>query len=742
MPVNTFIRWENLMDVLTHYSVNNSFMETFKHTANNEKINLCMQNEFIRSCLEKWLDDSKFNESLKNSTRSKETRLAANEEFKMNRLELCCKLYTKAAQFAPDKSIESALAFSNRSAMYLRLNKYQECLKDIDASLNILENLDINEKEVHKGQLIMKLLKRKIECLMALKQYESAKTNWENVLELSKNIYKIPLEDKFIKKCKILLDYDKNDSNNKDIVKNINEMLTEDLIKKTLDKNEITLPFKSSKLQLCYTEAKGRHFVASTKIKYGELLIFENPFAFVLLPEYYSSFCYNCCAPLKYYSIPCDNCCTILFCDNKCLQEAKNSYHRWECKQGTSIFKCIGIAHLALRLTLETSQGNRNNDQIYNLLTHIDDFKSLELYQYSLTATLLLIYLQKKTDFFEKHPNLAMSSVGNELLHHMTRLVCNGNAISTHLMSDHESGSFTSIIDESQPRIGTAIFPTSSLLNHSCDPNIFSSNILKYVVIKASRDINKGEEITNCYGPNFRRMRLVDRQISLKEQYHFDCKCSICMDPQKDDMLFKIVEGLVCFLCHNEISATLSDLDVNDTVYCDFCFKHFRTLDFKRRLLKADKTYNKGIKELEVNNFFKAINVISESLRLYTLVLNQKNSNITKCEDSIAKCFALAGDYENCYMYLERSFDAIEDRFGKNSLEVAYELDKISDVMVNNLDMRKNRNLIHKALKYVRRSMEIFHANLSAWDIPYNESGLANIKHKENILLQFLEGRF
>jgi len=154
MPVNTFIRWENVMDILTHYGVNNSFMETFKLTANNEKVNLCMQNEFIRytfffttvvlqdqhiiftvcdqclyhrSCLEKWLDDPKFNDSLKNSNKSKETRLAANEEFKMNRLELCCKLYTKAAQFAPYKSIESALAFSNRSAIYLRLNKYQVC---------------------------------------------------------------------------------------------------------------------------------------------------------------------------------------------------------------------------------------------------------------------------------------------------------------------------------------------------------------------------------------------------------------------------------------------------------------------------------------------------------------------------------------------------------------------------------------------------------------------------------------
>lgn len=38
--------------------------------------------------------------------------------------------------------------------------------------------------------------------------------------------------------------------------------------------------------------------------------------------------------------------------------------------------------------------------------------------------------------------------------------------------------------------------------------------------------------------------------------------------------------------------------------------------------------------------------------------------------------------------------------------------------------------------------MEIFDANLSAWDIPYSVSGIANIKHKENILLQFLEGRF
>jgi hypothetical protein len=86
----------------------------------------------------------------------------------------------------------------------------------------------------------------------------------------------------------------------------------------------------------------------------------------------------------------------------------------------------------------------------------------------------LLLFLQKKTDFFQTHPELVPDLVGNELLQHMTRLVCNGNAISTHMLSDYDSESIISIIDESQPRIGTAIFPTSSLLNHSCDPNIFS----------------------------------------------------------------------------------------------------------------------------------------------------------------------------------------------------------------------------------------------------------------------------
>lgn len=43
-----FVQWDGLMDVITRFSVNNGFLETFKHTANNEKVNLCVQSDFIR----------------------------------------------------------------------------------------------------------------------------------------------------------------------------------------------------------------------------------------------------------------------------------------------------------------------------------------------------------------------------------------------------------------------------------------------------------------------------------------------------------------------------------------------------------------------------------------------------------------------------------------------------------------------------------------------------------------------
>lgn len=61
------------------------------------------------------------------------------------------------------------------------------------------------------------------------------------------------------------------------------------------------------------------------------------------------------------------------------------------------------------------------------------------------------------------------------LLHHLMQLRCNVHAI-TKIISEEESGGGRSEVSGSverqrQVRLAMAIFPTASLLNHSCDPN-------------------------------------------------------------------------------------------------------------------------------------------------------------------------------------------------------------------------------------------------------------------------------
>lgn len=58
------------------------------------------------------------------------------------------------------------------------------------------------------------------------------------------------------------------------------------------------------------------------------------------------------------------------------------------------------------------------------------------------------------------------------------------------------------------------------------------------------------------------------------------------------------------------------------------------------------------MKQLGKNNVTKAVNILSESLKLYTLVLNQNSSNITKCEDNLAKCYAIVGKIKNKFTTL------------------------------------------------------------------------------------------
>lgn len=73
--------------------------------------------------------------------------------------------------------------------------------------------------------------------------------------------------------------------------------------------------------------------------------------------------------------------------------------------------------------------------------------------------------------------------IGSLLLRHIQQLVCNAHAI-TELQASEVPHS-ESVESHSQVRVSTAIYPTASLMNHSCDPTIISRLVSGALLIPA-----------------------------------------------------------------------------------------------------------------------------------------------------------------------------------------------------------------------------------------------------------------
>lgn len=84
----------------------------------------------------------------------------------------------------------------------------------------------------------------------------------------------------------------------------------------------------------------------------------------------------------------CQVCTTALFCNEQCRDDAWSRYHKWEC-DGLEVCHSIGIAHLGLRVALMVDASEQYK-QVYELVTHIDDMKAEDIYQYALVSNFLI----------------------------------------------------------------------------------------------------------------------------------------------------------------------------------------------------------------------------------------------------------------------------------------------------------------------------------------------------------------
>ncbi|VDI42526.1 Hypothetical predicted protein [Mytilus galloprovincialis] len=470
----------------------------------------------------------------------------------------------------------------------------------------------------------------------------------------------------------------------------------------------------SSAVTMKFHKDRGRYLQATCKIPAGSVIIAEKPFATVLLPDHYQTHCHHCIGQLTAV-VPCRRCSTVLYCSETCRQQSWSIYHQIEC-QYLDICHSIGIAHLSLRIVLtaglqhlldfrdkmSASEFYQKEDRIggvteegtydktylsvYDLMTHALDIETADSFQYTLTALLLLTILKKSGWLEKKSGDVKITNdnteditklqfsqddlyIGGLLLRHIEQLVCNAHAI-TELQVTQTSD--TSLVDsKSQERVATAIYPTTSLLNHSCDPSIIPGFDKDKLVVRVIKDVEAGEEIFNCYGPHHKRMSKMERQQALKTQYFFTCQCPSCQLYDEQD----IFTSYCCPLC----KAALKENET--TCSCTACDFTDHVTMFLTNENTAKNMFIDGLKCLQIQDIEGAIQNFTNCLNVQLKVLYKHHKSLAETKDCLAQCYALSKKYNKAIPYLRDSVCTLGKLYGDTSIEYANELHKFAGVL-------------------------------------------------------------
>nr|XP_033341400.1 SET and MYND domain-containing protein 4-like isoform X1 [Megalopta genalis] len=348
-------------------------------------------------------------------------------------------------------------------------------------------------------------------------------------------------------------------------------------------KRNAVLQSCSDAVALGFDEKKGRRLVATRNIKAGSILIVEPPFASATNKHAFYTNCLHCHVSLKpagSVKIPCRSCRAVSFCSETCRSKAWQTYHRYECLLLDAFYENRSgdmqqqqqqqVSHLLLAYRMAiagslSSKGTGNDDddarddeipflnddsirrhaageneernrlgisEIYRsqdyrtvlaLETHCATMES----GVNLVRAIEAIFLTKcfafvlsKMDVVCLEEALLWLAVG--MLHHLQAINCNAYEIVENVY-DKETHIW-------EPReIGGAIYPSVSLVNHSCYPNVVRHSYpAGTIVVRTLRFIGKGSEILDCYGPHFLSESRLQRREQLSKKYRFLCECEAC----------------------------------------------------------------------------------------------------------------------------------------------------------------------------------------------------------------------
>lgn len=627
---------------------------------------------------------------VKNATLSKQYREAGNKSFRETNYEQALAAYTQAIKYAPypesDAPIDDclAIALANRSAAAYSLGKFKLCVIDIDTAIAYHFPKD-------------KLFKLHIRKVKALHNISEWSTEAESIKAVCKAALANPATDEKVK-AEMLSMFDYIEQPLAENLDNEDDLDVSNDLKLTITNTNKKIPSVIDCIDMNYTEEKGRFLETIKDVSFGRLLMIEEPFACNLAPSYRDKFCYNCFADLLGCGMGCKTCTQVLFCSEEC-RDKRQPLHSYECNKILDLQTIIGVPYLVAHIMfrnkfnyeyVEKTDKKKGVEKIkiddivdmnpsystdgifksdyFSLLTlmdHAKDYDFDDLFSYAITAGYLL------TAFIKLYPEISNSIndqeseiiLGSLILRHLLQLQTNLISVLSQKLEPAVLGQGTGMPIEFP--IGVAIYPTISMMNHSCSPNIFSVYHKNKFVARAAKMLPAGTEINYCYGPSIKRMSRKDRQEVLKAQYFFDCKCESCSQHLED-----LTRALVCSYCKGPV---IYNRDL--THECRECHKKdFMNLNsilqqigkLKREFVDRDMDESEhDVKELASS--LEELKRIEEKL---SKLLYWRNPLFLEMKQSFTKCAVELKETELALKYCEDELEFMKKLYGNESYEL------------------------------------------------------------------------
>ncbi|XP_078040998.1 protein-lysine N-methyltransferase SMYD4 isoform X2 [Augochlora pura] len=721
------MKWDNVLDELMGKLTKIHALKD-KINREDELMSHLWNDQNTRILTSLWLKYYYSKKELKCIRKAQTFKNTGNKQFQSKNYLESIQSYTKCALYAPVNSREFSVAFANRSASLFYLNRYNDCIKDIETATMFN----------YPKELQYKLHLRMMDCYLKLGNPDLAK---EIISKIRASVndpdYIAPSMKDDIEKRISGVAF--NETCIQDESKSIDGLLD---LKSTLMFNENpNFPHASSSIDKTYNEELGRHVTANRFIKKGEILFIEKPVSFVVLNhDTMDHFCHHCCCLHADLPVPCTKCLNTFYCTANCLNEAWSLYHCWECPGSSmDIWKEIGIGHLALRvlLTCTTTTDTIKLDEVNNLVTNFDKASIEALIVYGIAAVMLTTYLLEYTDFFEtsdindyltKNSNIITDNnkhlcVSSLLLRHILQLICNGHAISS-LDIQLNQNDFS--VNENDI-VAAGIYPSASIMNHSCDPNIINIFRGQYLIVRASKDIAPTEDVFNTYGPHYRHISTEQRQNILSKQYFFTCKCVPCTQPNLQYFLDRFT-AMNCSKCNGALCI------IKNSLLCLDCFDNPKVYQ-QNKIEQAEKLFKDAESCISQGKIEKALEILNKCLNIRRTVLYKYNADITTTLISITKLY-MAKDAIEC---MESTITAITEQFGSSSIRLLNIFDTLTNLYImylqNSPDITAStyKSLLATTNKYLDQLEELANFNYGSWSNVYK-----NIRKKRNKLISIV----